>query len=259
MRSSTRNPYRTTKLSALTTWVWHSESPLDYASTAQWQETLAQARFEHRIPDTVLFVEHAPVVTLGRRGRTQHLLVSPETLRERGIAFHTASRGGDVTYHAPGQLVLYPILHLASLGSGAHGYLYQLEEVAIRTCADFGVRAFRVAGKNGAWTDAGKLAAIGFHIKRGVTLHGMSFNVSLDLSGFDNIVPCGLVGDPVCSLATLLGDKTPTMSRVRECMADQFGQVFGRKLTAVTKDTLLGTAGSATAAHHAATSSSAEG
>jgi lipoyl(octanoyl) transferase len=221
-------------------WACSFDEPQPYARLAQWQEELAAARYAGRIPDTVLFVEHRPVVTLGRRGRTEHLLASAEGLQAQGIELHRAGRGGDVTYHAPGQLILYPILRLGALGSGAHGYLYQLEEIALRTCADFGVAAFRVAGKNGAWTQAGKIAAIGFQLKRGVTLHGMSLNVDPDMRGFGLIVPCGLVGDPVCSLRVLCGDRTPSVPEVRARMRIHFESVCGRILTDVTAEELTG-------------------
>jgi lipoyl(octanoyl) transferase len=204
--------------------------PQPYAPIEALQLQWVAARIRQEIPDTVIFLQHEPVITLGRRGRTQHLLASPAELAAEGIALHQASRGGDVTYHAPGQLVIYPILRLGDLGADAHGYLFNLEELAIRTCATFGVPAFRVTGKNGAWTAKGKIAAIGFHIKRGITFHGMSFNVNLDLSGFNRIVPCGLVGDPVCSLETLLADQTPPLQRVFETMCTHFEDVFGRTL-----------------------------
>ena len=206
-------------------------SPQPFADIQALQEEWARARYADAIPDTVLFLQHTPVITLGRRGRTQHLLASESLLAERGIALHRASRGGDVTYHAPGQWIIYPILKLGALGADAHGYLHNLEEVTIRTCADFGIQAERVAGKNGAWTTAGKIAAIGFHLKRGVTLHGMSVNVSVDLAGFQLIVPCGLVGDPVCSMETLLQDATPAMETVREQLRLNFEAVFQRRLT----------------------------
>ena len=221
-------------------WTCSFDEPQPYERLAQWQEELAAARHAGRIPDTVLFLEHRPVVTLGRRGRTQHLLASAEGLRAQGIELHRAGRGGDVTYHAPGQLILYPILRLGALGSGAHGYLHQLEEIALRTCADFGVAAFRVAGKNGAWTQAGKIAAIGFQLKRGITLHGMSLNVDPDMRGFGLIVPCGLVGDPVCSLRALCGDRTPSVPAVRARMRIHFESVCGRTLTDVTPEELNG-------------------
>lgn len=206
--------------------------PQPYVDIERLQLKLAGARFDNTIPDTVLFLEHQPVITLGRRGRQQHLLVSPEHLQRQGILLYQAKRGGDVTYHAPGQCILYPILRLGELGADAHGYLHNLEEVAIRTCADFGIQAWRVEGKNGAWTEAGKIAAIGFNIKRGITMNGMSLNVSLDMSGFQWIVPCGLVGDPVCSMAMILGDQAPQPDEVRGRLRHQFEHVFGRELQA---------------------------
>ncbi len=176
----------------------------------------------------MLALEHEPVVTLGRRARNAHLLVSPDELARRGIAFEVSSRGGDVTYHGPGQLVLYPILKLGEKEADAHGYLNNLEEIAIRTAASFGVTAHRRKGMSGAWTGAGKVAAIGFHIKRWVTLHGMSFNVAPDLGGFDLIVGCGLVGEQVASLKTELGEACPGISDVRAMLLRHFGEVCQR-------------------------------
>lgn len=176
----------------------------------------------------MLALEHEPVITLGRRARSTHLLVAPEELARRGMAFEVSSRGGDVTYHGPGQLVLYPILKLGEKEADAHGYLTNLEEIAIRTAASFGVTAHRRKGMSGAWTGAGKIAAIGFHIKRWVTLHGMSFNVAPDPGGFDLIVGCGLVGEPVASLKTVLGDACPRLSEVRERILKHFGDVCQR-------------------------------
>jgi lipoyl(octanoyl) transferase len=204
--------------------------PLPYAEGLRIQEALHAARVADRIPDTVLFLQHRPVITLGRRGRSNHLLAREDQLRARGIDLFEASRGGDVTYHGPGQLVMYPIIRLGQGGAGSHGYLHNLEEVAIRTCAAFGVEAWRREGKNGAWTSAGKIAAIGFKIQRWVTLHGMSFNVEAGLGGFELIVPCGLAGEPVASLRHLLGEATPSIDRVAEAMADRFEAVTGRAL-----------------------------
>jgi len=206
---------------------YYFDAPQPYAPIAAAQEALARDRHENRIRDCVLILEHQPVITLGRRGRTQHLLASPDVLKQRGIELYTASRGGDVTYHAPGQFVLYPILKLAALKGSAHTYLQQLEEIAVRTCASFGVEAFRVGGKNGAWTAAGKIAAIGFHIQRGITLHGMSFNAAPALDGFQLIVPCGLLGDPVCSLRSILGSAAPDGLSVRDELARHTQAVLG--------------------------------
>lgn len=202
--------------------------PVSYAAALRLQEALHAARLQDRLPDTALFLEHRPVITLGRRGRTRHLLVPEQRLREEGIELHVASRGGDVTYHGPGQLVLYPILKLGEARADSHRYLWCLEEIALRTARSFGVEALRRPGMSGAWTSQGKLAAIGFHLKRWVTLHGMSFNVDLDLKGFSLIVGCGLEGEPVTSLKELLGPRAPTVAQVGASMAGHLRDVLER-------------------------------
>lgn len=225
-------------------WAFFFSEPVPYLEAVRLQERLHAARCLENIPDAVLFLEHPPVITLGARGRTEHLVADVAQLREMGIECHQASRGGDVTYHGPGQLVIYPILRLGTHEADAHSYLSNLEEIAIRTAADFGVRAFRRAGMNGAWTESGKIAAIGFRLKRWVTLHGMSFNVAPNLSHFSLIVPCGLHGEPVTSLKAILGDRCPALAEVRERMSRHFEAVCGRRLTVkpVSElDRLLGT------------------
>jgi len=214
----------------VTAWALYLDEPIRYAEGLTLQEQILAARLADRIPDTVLFLEHKPVVTLGNRGRMDGLLVQPDDLERRGIDLVHASRGGDVTYHAPGQLVLYPILKLGGNESDAHGYMHNLEEIAIRTAEDFGVAAERRKGMNGAWTQAGKIAAIGFRLKRWVSYHGMSFNVDLDLAGFNVIVPCGLYGEPIASLRSILGDGAPDVPAVRERMRQHFEAVCGREL-----------------------------
>jgi len=204
--------------------------PVSYQAGLEMQRRLLKARQENRIPDTVLILQHQPVVTLGNRGRDNYLLKTEEEYRELGIELFHAERGGDVTYHGPGQWVLYPILHLGGNEADSHGYLSNLEETAIRTLGDFGIEGFRKEGKSGAWTEAGKIAAIGFRLKKWVSFHGMSFNVSLDLSGFQTIVPCGLVGDPVASLQTILGDACPEMDQVRDSLLNHFSTVCNRDL-----------------------------
>ena len=211
-------------------WALYFNQPVAFSDGVKIQERLLAARAAGTIPDVVLFLEHRPVVTLGSRGRKQHLLIPPEELARRGIEFAQATRGGDVTYHGPGQLILYPILHLGDREADAHGYLSNLEEVAIRTAADFGVRAFRREGMNGAWTDAGKIAAIGFRLKRWITQHGLSFNVNPDLDGFATIVPCGLAGEPVTSLEKILGPACPPLAQVRNALCSHFETVCGRTL-----------------------------
>lgn len=206
-------------------------APQDYAATARLQDQLVIARQQDLIPDVVLVLEHKPVVTLGIRARQAHLLLAPEVLRQRGIDVEDSPRGGDVTYHAPGQLVLYPIIKLAGAEADAHDYVNKLEEVAIRTASHYGIKADRRSGKTGAWTDHGKLAAIGVRIRRWVTSHGMSLNVNMDLTGFDLIVPCGLHGDSVTSMKAILGGHCPTLAAVRDVMLREFASLTDRPLT----------------------------
>jgi lipoyl(octanoyl) transferase len=213
--------------------------PVPYAEGLRYQHALHEARLHDRIPDTVLFLQHRPVITLGRRGRTNHLLAREDELKKRGVDLFESSRGGDVTYHGPGQLVMYPIMRLGIHGTDSHGYLNNLEEIAIRTCAGYGVEAFRREGKSGAWTSGGKIAAIGFKLQRWVTLHGMSFNVEDDLFGFQLIVPCGLAGEPIASLRKLLGEKCPSLDDAAQSMANHFEAVCGRKLERMTFGGLL--------------------
>lgn len=208
----------------------HLDRPCPYELGLDVQQQLHQARLEDRIPDTVLFLEHTPVVTLGRRARKEYLLTSAEALAERGIELCIASRGGDVTYHGPGQLVMYPILKFSTREADAHGYLANLERIAIETADAFGVNAYRREGMSGAWTDGGKIAAIGFYIKRWVTMHGLSFNVGADLSGFSTIVGCGLEGEAVASLNQAPGAEAVTVPQVREAMGRIFSKVMQRSI-----------------------------
>ncbi len=211
-------------------WSVFIDDPVPYDEGVRIQEVIHRARLEDRIPDTVLFLEHRPVITRGRRGRDNFLLSTPEDLAAKGIDYHVSSRGGDITWHGPGQVVMYPIIRLGTHEADTHGYLHNLEEVAIRTCGDYGVKAWRREGKSGAWTDAGKIAAIGFKIQRRVTLHGISFNVRPELSGFQLIVPCGLAGEPVCSLQTILGNRCPSVQEARCTMQRHVQQVLDRTL-----------------------------
>jgi lipoate-protein ligase B len=206
------------------------EEPVPYQTGLDIQHRLLRARQADEISDTVLILQHTPVITLGSRGRDNYLLKTASEYKALGIEVFHAERGGDVTYHAPGQWVLYPIIYLGGSEADSHGYLWNLEEVALRTLADFGIQGFRREGKNGAWTEQGKVAAIGFRLKRWVTFHGMSFNVNLDLSGFQTIVPCGLVGQPVASMKTVLGDACPPMEAVRDRLLANFSEVCGREL-----------------------------
>ncbi len=211
-------------------WSVSFAQPVPYAQGLAMQYRLLQARQDGAIPDTVLILQHTPVVTLGNRGRDNYLLKSEEGYRAIGIELHHAERGGDVTFHGPGQWVLYPILHLGDSLTDSHGYLNNLEEIAICALGDYGIHGFRRAGKSGAWTDAGKIAAIGFRLKKWVSFHGMSFNVCNDLSGFQTIVPCGLVGEPVATMKTILGSACPPLERVRDSLLNHFSTVCNRDL-----------------------------
>lgn len=208
------------------------DEPQPYKAVSELQLKLVQARQAGTIPDTVLFLEHNPVVTLGRRGRDRFLKLSSDEYARRGIELMTSPRGGDVTWHGPGQLVIYPVIKLGEREADTHGYLHNLEEIALRTAADFGVHAFRREGKSGAWTEQGKIAAIGFKVSRWVTSHGMSFNVCPDLSGFDTIVPCGLEGERIASLKSILAEKCPSLTAVRDSMKAHVEEVCSRPLSA---------------------------
>jgi lipoate-protein ligase B len=205
--------------------------PQPYADAWAFQRDLVRARQTGAIPDVLLLLEHPPVVTLGRSGKTQNLLVSPDALRARGIDLFEVERGGDVTYHGPGQLVGYPIVDLRALDEDVVRYMRTLEESLIRTLAGFGIDAERERGYPGVWVGGAKVAAMGVAVKRRVTMHGFALNVNTDLSVFDVINPCGL-GRPVTSVSRLLG-RHVEMNQVRAVYAAQFSQVFGIPLAPV--------------------------
>jgi lipoate-protein ligase B len=206
------------------------DKPLSYKDGLLIQESIIEARIKDLVPDTVLFLEHLPVITCGVRTKPEQILLSARELKAKRIELAPSSRGGAVTFHGPGQLVMYPIIKLEGNRLDVHSYLHNLEKIAIRTAACFGIRAYRRKGMTGAWTDQGKLAAIGIRFKRWVAYHGMSFNVNPDLSGFSAIIPCGLRGEKVTSLKLILGNKCPSLKKVRAAMANQFRAVFDREL-----------------------------
>jgi len=211
-------------------------APVPYGAALQWQAALVSARQAGRVPDVLLVLEHTPVITCGVRARAAHILAAPARLAELGIELHSTPRGGDVTYHGPGQWVLYPIMKLSGADADAHAFVSRLEETAIRTASDFGVSATRRTGKTGVWTESGKIAAIGVRFQKWVSSHGMSFNVTPDLSHFDLIVPCGLAGERVTSLQALLGTAGPARAAVRATLLRQFATVFGREVEVVTRE-----------------------
>ena len=201
---------------------------VSYARGLEIQERLVSERQAGRVDDRLLLLEHDPVFTLGRNARQENVLFPAELLRERGYDVFESGRGGDVTYHGPGQVVGYPILDLSPDRRDVHRYVRDLEEVMIRVCGDYGLPAERVAGLTGAWVGRDKIGAIGVRISRWVTSHGFAFNVATDLRAFDLIVPCGIRGRGVASLERLLGRKVP-LDEVMDRLAARFAEVFGRE------------------------------
>ena len=196
---------------------------IDYAAALAMQARLVDERKRGVIPDRLLLLEHPHVITLGRNGHMDNLLANDDVLRRSGITFHPTDRGGDITYHGPGQLVGYPILDLREWKRDVGAYVRAIEQTLIDTLADFGIEACRVAGLTGVWVKGRKIAAIGVHISRWVTSHGFALNVSTDLSYFQYIVPCGLT-KPVTSMAEE-GVRT-SLEDVSLRLAANFGQVF---------------------------------
>jgi len=200
-----------------------------YADSLDLQRSLVEQRRQNQIDDQLLFVEHPPVLTVGVRGDggRSHILAPPDALAARGIEVHETGRGGDITYHGPGQIVGYPIVDLKPDRCDVHKYVRDLEEVLIRTAADYGIAAGRVEGLTGVWVGDEKLAAIGVRIARWVTSHGFAFNVTTDLDGFRLIVPCGIADRGVTSLARLLA-RSPDVEEVQDRIAAHFCRVFDR-------------------------------
>src|SRR5208337_2234917 len=198
---------------------------VSYEDGLRLQSELVAERKTGTIPDTLVLLEHPHVYTLGRNAKTENLLISAEQLAARGAQVFEIDRGGDVTYHGPGQLVGYPILDLANHRRDIAWYMRCLEEVLIEVAGDYGIQAGRLAGAPGVWVGNDKLVAMGVHISRWVTSHGFAFNVNTDLRYFDWIVPCGLRDRGVTSLQKLLGRRVE-MDEVVERVARQFGRVF---------------------------------
>ena len=210
---------------------------IGYNEALALQQHLAEERKHARIPDTLLLLEHPHVLTVGvrRGGGRANILATPETLDQLGVAVCEAGRGGDVTYHGPGQLVGYPILDLRPDRQDVHRYVRDLEDVLIRVCGDFGLAAQRLPGLTGAWVDDGshglqKVAAIGVRIARWITCHGFALNVHTDLDFFRLIIPCGIADRGVTSLQALTGAPVH-MAAVEERLIQHFAAVFQRELT----------------------------
>jgi len=200
---------------------------IGYAEAFDLQQRLVEERKRGAIPDQLLLLEHPHTITLGRNGRMENLLAGEPALRAAGIVFHASDRGGDITYHGPGQLVGYPILDLRDWKRDVGAYVRAIEQVMIDTLADFRIDAGRICGCSGVWVDGKKVGAIGVHISRWVTSHGFALNVDTDLSYFGYIVPCGLT-KPVTSMAQLGVRVDP--AEVGAVLAGRFGRVFDREI-----------------------------
>jgi lipoyl(octanoyl) transferase len=195
----------------------------DYGTALELQRQFVAERQQGLIPDQLLLLEHPHVITMGRNGKAGNVLASAEVLSRAGIAFYPTDRGGDVTYHGPGQLVGYPIIDLREWHRDVGAYVRAVEQTIIDTLADYGISAGRIPKLTGVWVDDRKIAAIGVHIGRWVTSHGFALNVSTDLSYFQYIVPCGLT-KPVTSMAALGVDAG--VHEVGQTLAAHFGRVF---------------------------------
>jgi len=218
-----------------------------YGRVSGWQKELVAARQTGSVPDLLLLGEHPHVITLGRNARREHLCLPEPELARRGVEVHETDRGGDVTYHGPGQLVGYPILDLGGLRKDVVWYVRSLEEVLIRTAQELGLVAVRQPTARekrqlytGVWVGEEKLAAIGIHVSRWVTSHGFALNVTADLSYFDLIVPCGIREKGVTSVEQLRGTEQSApdlMKEVKAAVIKQFGEVFGREMAPLASET----------------------
>ncbi len=210
---------------------------IPYGTANELQRTLLNLRKAGHVENTLLLLEHPPVITLGRNARLENVLASPESLAQRGVELFEIDRGGDATFHGPGQLVAYPIFDLRSFDPkvGAVEYVRRLEEVLIRVCGDYGIATQRIKGLTGVWTYAlpnkpeAKIAAIGVHISRSVTTHGFALNVSADLDFFSLIVPCGITNKPVTSIERETGKQAP-LEEVATSASRNFGRVFNSQM-----------------------------
>ena len=199
---------------------------VEYLQARAMQDELVERLHDGKSPNTLLMLEHPHVYTRGRLSREDHLLTPNDELDALGIPVHETDRGGQVTYHGPGQLVGYPIINLRQLGIGPLQYVRTLEQVIVDTLAHFNIPAHTEPGLTGVWTAGGKIAAVGVKISRGIAFHGFALNVNTDLSYYRHIVPCGITDRPVTSMQAELG-WTAEMSAARDALAREFGRTIG--------------------------------
>ena len=215
---------------------------LGYGEALELQRNIARDRISGAIPqDVLLFLEHPPVVTLGRGTKQKHLVASPEFLQSKGVELFEVERGGDVTFHGPGQLVGYPIIDLKRHRQDLHWYLRTIEAALINTLADYGIKAERKAPYTGVWTQGKKIASIGVHARDWVTWHGFAVNVTTDLSYFDLIIPCGIDGVVMTSIARELGSEEISQQDVRDRVTAKFAEAFDLTAVVTSRSALLET------------------
>lgn len=203
---------------------WRDAGRLSYADGLALQKDTVRRRVAKEIPDTLILVEHPPVITMGKMSKAEHVIGKRD-----GVEVVSTPRGGDVTYHGPGQIVGYPVVDLTAMNLDLKKYLERLEEVMIRGVEPYGVKAGRQAGMTGAWVGDRKIGAIGVRVERWVTSHGFALNANTDLSGFDLIIPCGLRGKGVTSIAREIG-RDVDLGELRRSVAAIFGTIFGRRM-----------------------------
>jgi lipoyl(octanoyl) transferase len=210
---------------------------VEYPQALALQMRVCELKKQGFAEDVLLLLEHPPTITLGRNGKRNNLLVTEEIMQARGVRLFEVDRGGDITFHGPGQLVGYPLLRLGKGEQDVHRYMRDLEESLIRALGAYGIEAGRNEHYTGVWTAAGKVAAMGVHISRWITRHGFALNVNTDLSFFDLIVPCGISGKGVASMQSILGHPLDA-DGVAEVVAREFGTVFRRELVWISGDDL---------------------
>lgn len=223
-------------MSEVVTYEWLGRQ--SYQPVWDYQKTLLKQRTADEIQDRLLLVEHTPTYTLGKTGDQNHLLADEKELQTRHAEYVPIDRGGDITYHGPGQLVGYPILHLKNYRKDVHWYLRQLEETIIRTIAEYGLKGERDPEYTGVWVGDEKIAAIGVKVSRWVTMHGFALNVTTDLSYFGRIIPCGIFHKGVCSIESLL-DISPSLEEVQKIYLEKFSEVFGCSLEKEQSNTFI--------------------
>jgi lipoate-protein ligase B len=215
---------------------------VDYGEALELQRNIARDRISGAIPqDVLLLLEHPPVVTMGRASKEKHLVASPEFLSSKGVELFEVERGGDVTFHGPGQLVGYPIIDLKRHRQDLHWYLRKIEEALINTLADYGIAGERNTAYTGVWTRGKKIASIGVHARDWVTWHGFALNVTTDLSYFDLIVPCGIDGVVMTSIAHESGSDEISAQDVRDRISVKFAEAFDLTAVVTSRSTLLET------------------